>query len=255
MRTASASSAYRLRRILGIPFLAERSAYVQAAAWEAGLTVVPSGPGLESLPRDHAYRTAVEGADRALTDSGLLVICWGLLTGEWLPRTSGLRLLKEALQNAPDRFGEGCLWVMPHAEEMVRTQALLRTRQIPFDPAKNFYHAPHYPRQAIADPGLLDHIRTHQPHLVVICLGGNVQEVLGAYLRDRLDPCPAIWCTGAASAFLTGGQAPIGTWIDRLMLGWLWRILHRPDVFLRRYLRAVPLIWKLAREARQTRAQ
>ena len=242
---------FRTRRIFGIPFLAESSARVRAAAWAPGLTVVPSGPGLASLPHDAAYANAVRSADRALTDSGLLVLAWAGLTGEWLPRTSGLRLVQEALDADGQRMSDQTLWVMPDAAEARRTTTYLRSRSMTLDAARDVYVAPMYSRQRIEDEVLLAQIRARNPRLVVLCLGSGVQEVLGWWLRQRLEPCPAIWCTGAALAFLTGGQAPIGTLVDRLMLGWLWRILHRPGPFLWRYGRAIPLVWALVQARRR----
>lgn len=58
---------------------------------------------------------------------------------------------------------------------------------------------------------------------------------------------PAIICTGAAIAFLSGRQANIPVWADRLMLGWLFRTLSNPARFVPRYwkaLRLVPLLWR-----------
>ena len=52
---------------------------------------------------------------------------------------------------------------------------------------------------------------------------------------------PAILCTGAAIAFLTGGQATIPKWADRLYLGWLFRILQSPRKYFYRYLQAARL--------------
>ncbi len=50
-----------------------------------------------------------------------------------------------------------------------------------------------------------------------------MQERLGYALRKQLSYKPAILCLGAAIAFLSGGQANIPNWADRLMLGWLFR--------------------------------
>jgi UDP-N-acetyl-D-mannosaminuronic acid transferase (WecB/TagA/CpsF family) len=54
----------------------------------------------------------------------------------------------------------------------------------------------------------------------------GVQERLGYALRKQLSYKPAILCLGAAIAFLSGGQANIPNWADRLMLGWL-RVIGR----------------------------
>ena len=59
---------------------------------------------------------------------------------------------------------------------------------------------------------------------------------------------PVILCTGGAIAFLTGGQANIPTWADRMYLGWLFRVCQSPKTFLPRYWNAgyefPRLLWK-----------
>jgi lipopolysaccharide/colanic/teichoic acid biosynthesis glycosyltransferase len=81
----------------------------------------------------------------------------------------------------------------------------------------------------------------------MVGLGGGVQERLGLFLKQHLSYRPAIFCTGAAIAFLTGGQARIPVWADRLYLGWLLRIIDAPTKFHRRYweaFRLAPVIWR-----------
>ena len=49
--------------------------------------------------------------------------------------------------------------------------------------------------------------------------------------------------TGAAISFFTGEQAPINDFIDRNYLGWLFRIIFKPYVFLPRYLKSIKLFF------------
>jgi len=77
----------------------------------------------------------------------------------------------------------------------------------------------------------------------VIGIGGGVQEKLGLFLKENLRVRPAIYCIGAALAFLTGDQPPIPMWADRFYLGWLLRSIRQPRVFVPRYLSG----FKLAR--------
>ena len=67
-------------------------------------------------------------------------------------------------------------------------------------------------------------------------------EGLGEWLRERLDPCPGIVCTGAAVAFLAGTQAKIPVGADRSGLGWLMRCIYEPKKFIPRYWSALPLV-------------
>jgi N-acetylglucosaminyldiphosphoundecaprenol N-acetyl-beta-D-mannosaminyltransferase len=75
----------------------------------------------------------------------------------------------------------------------------------------------------------------------MINLGGNVQEVLGYYLKKKLGFKPIIICSGAAISYFTKQQAPINDFLDAIYLGWLIRIVFSPKIFLLRYLRAFKL--------------
>jgi UDP-N-acetyl-D-mannosaminuronic acid transferase (WecB/TagA/CpsF family) len=266
---------------LGIDFYTGDIAGLMARTLEGGLIVVPSAPVLVNLTADPAHREALEQSDLAITDSGYLVLLWRLLTGEKLIRISGLRYLRHLLTLPEFREPGATFWVMPTAHDATANIAWLQAEGIPV--AENAtYLAPHYARQGpLADPALLAAIQAQRPRFVMLNLGGNVQERLGHYLRNELariaqvsdsslsafppspisdlrpsisdlrspiyENLPAIICTGAAIAFLSGRQANIPPWADRLYLGWLLRSLSEPAKFLPRYwqaLRLFPLLWK-----------
>jgi UDP-N-acetyl-D-mannosaminuronic acid transferase (WecB/TagA/CpsF family) len=210
---------------------------------EGNFIVVPAAPALADLPNDAAYREAVERSDFAITDSGLMVLWWKLLTGETLTRISGLKLLRALLET---RRAGGWFWIMPSEREMEIDFAWLRANGHEAG-ADDGAVAPVYPGGALSDPALLARIEARRPKVIVINLGGGVQERLGWYLRRNLSYRPTILCTGAAIAFLSGVQAGIPPWADALALGWLLRCLHAPGKFVPRYLRALRFIPLLAR--------
>ena len=43
-------------------------------------------------------------------------------------------------------------------------------------------------------------------------------------------------------AFLTKDQAPINTFFDKFYMGWLLRILFKPNIYLPRYFKAIKFI-------------
>jgi UDP-N-acetyl-D-mannosaminuronic acid transferase (WecB/TagA/CpsF family) len=88
---------------------------------------------------------------------------------------------------------------------------------------------------------LLNNIESKKPKYIIINLGGGTQEKLGAYLKTHLSYKPAIICTGAAIAFLTGQQASIPTWGDKFFLGWLFRCIQNPKLYVPRYFKAFRL--------------
>ena len=228
--------------MLGVDFFTgELDAVVDGSLSEGGLLVAPSAPGLAvDFVRSAAYREALLGADWAITDSGFMVLLWRLRTGRKLPRHSGLKFMRAVLEREMLREAGAVFWVMPSEEEKARTQAWLVAHGFSVD-EKDFYLAPFYGAGAVNDEELTRRIEERKPRAVVLGIGGGVQERLGFGLKQRLSFRPAIFCTGAAIAFLSGGQASIPPWADRLMLGWLLRILSEPRKYWRRYWEALRL--------------
>jgi UDP-N-acetyl-D-mannosaminuronic acid transferase (WecB/TagA/CpsF family) len=332
------------RRILGVSFFTGTvDAAVETTVSQGGLVVAPSAPGLAvDLVKSTSYREALTTADLAITDSGFMVLLWRLYTGEKLPRHSGLKFLRAILERPELKEPGAVFWVMPSAEEDLRNRTWLVQQGFPVT-VDDVYIAPHYSPGDITDDELVRRVSVRQPRVVMLAIGGGVQERVGLMLRDRLaegrrdggpedgepegrtpdsrraglleagepesrtagesesrtpdsrtpegrsaglpnagrrkagkpeswrdgEPegggrmpesrtpdCrnsgtpvnrPAILCLGAAIAFLTGGQASIPPWADKLILGWLLRLLSNPRKFWRRYWDAVGLarlLWR-----------
>ena len=84
----------------------------------------------------------------------------------------------------------------------------------------NHYIAPKYDPKKIQDKKLIKRISVLKPEIIIINIGGGIQEILGFYLKNNLKYKPMIICTGAAIAYLTTDQAPINDFIDKIYLGW-----------------------------------
>ncbi len=239
-----------MTRILGIDFFQGDPDEAAERALTNGLTVAPSGPNLADLNLYPAYQKALSEADLVVVDSGFLVLCWKLLTGQSLRRLSGLLLLQRILIH--DRFQEmqNQLWVMPTAASIEHSRDYLSNKFCKELKPECFYSAPVYPQGEIQDRALLQLIRDRRPGFILINVAGGKQEVLGAWLKRQLENPPPIVCTGAAIAFLTGEQTSIPQWGDRYFLGWLLRIIWRPRQYLPRYWQARRL-WKLVRRHRE----
>lgn len=209
--------------VLGLEFWSGRAAdAVQAAR---GLCVFPSAPGLATLGSDARYASALASADVRFVDSGFLTLMWFFISGEHLTRISGLRFLEAFLASGKLKSGRS-LWVHPSVEAKRRNQEFLKNKIGLNEEAVLHWVAPMYPVDApIEDVALLNLCRGERPDFIVLNLGSNTQEPLGAYLKTHLDYVPTILCTGGAIDFLTGAQVAIPTWADRLFLGWLFRIL------------------------------
>jgi N-acetylglucosaminyldiphosphoundecaprenol N-acetyl-beta-D-mannosaminyltransferase len=235
------------RQILGVRFYISDLEGLLDRIHGGGLIVVPSAPVMARLAEDPDHREALEGADLAVTDSGLMVLLWLIRTGERIRRISGLRLLRGLFAGAGFRGRGETFWIMPSQADSAANLAWLQSQGFEVAP-EDAYVAPLYPKKGpIADPALIALVATRRPKLVVIALSGGVQERLGWTLRRQLGAAPAILCIGGAIAFLSGQQTRIPVWADRLALGWLLRFLSAPRSFaakLKGTERLAPLIWK-----------
>ncbi len=180
-----------------------------------------------------------------------MVLLWNVLnlnrSRVRIARYSGLRLLRDLLPRPEVQTEGASYWIMPDRAERDPTLEWLRRSGYPRIGEEDSYLAPFYRDRLNADGGVADAellavIEARRPAYVFVNVGSGVQEQLDWYLRKNLSYKPAILCTGAAIAFLTGGQAPIPPWADRFYLGWLLRILRDPKRLGSRYLSAFKLV-------------
>jgi len=235
-------------KALGVSFYNGNIADAYELAKKGGLITAPSGPGLaQDLTRCAEYRRALECSDLVLADSGLLCLWKKWAEKKPLSRISGLVFLKGIL-NTIDWENNDTFWVMPdEGQAEANRDWISKTFGTSLSNA-SIYIAPQYKKTGeISDPSLLAQIEESRPSSIFIQVGGGVQERLGLFLKENLSYTPSIFCTGAALAFLSGEQANIPRWADSLYLGWLLRCVHRPNIFIPRYLKAFRLVYLLAK--------
>lgn len=233
-------------QILGLRFFGGTSREaVDEITRTGGLLVAPAAPSMINLCQDEDYRHALLSADLAIADSGFMALLWKFFTGERVPRISGFEHVKRLLEHESVSQQGAVLWVVPTEFSREKLLAFLDTRGTPAGD-DDLYIAPKYGRP-VQDETLLSVVRQRRPQHVVIAVGGGIQDKLGQYLIERLDYRPAIHCIGAALGFLTGDQVRIPGWADRSYVGWLFRLIAQPRVFIPRFwsARRLPwLIWK-----------
>jgi exopolysaccharide biosynthesis WecB/TagA/CpsF family protein len=236
------SSVTPTAQILGIRFFnGDVSEAIALISRGGGFLIAPSATCFTRLQRDEIYRRAVLAADLVLADSGLMVLLWRLLQGKTVNRISGLKYLKHLLHKLQAERTTNVFWVLP--TERGQQQLKDWSHQAGFSVGSdNCYIAPRY-EVAVEDRILLAKIERNQPAHVIIGIGSGAQEKLGHYLRDNLPYRPAIHCIGGALGFITGDQAAIPELVDKLYLGWLWRLFADPVVFLPRLSRGFELPW------------
>jgi exopolysaccharide biosynthesis WecB/TagA/CpsF family protein len=229
-------------QILGIQFFnGDVDDAVQSMIRRGGFLIAPSGTCFARLREDEWYRRAVLSADLAIADSGLMVLLCRLFRRESLQRISGLKYLKHLLATLKGGGTGEVFWIVPSGRAR---QKLLDWSQREFFSIKmeNSYVAPRYGSE-VEDRDLVALIDQHRPAHVIIAIGSGAQEKLGYYLRENLSYRPAIHCVGAALGFITGDQGAIPEWADRFYLGWLWRLVAQPRIFIPRLSLALELPW------------
>ena len=231
----------RYQQILGIHFFNGDVTEAVALMFErGGFLVAPSGTCFVRLREDETYRRAVLAADLAIPDSGLMVVIWRWLQRKSIQRISGLKYLKCLLGKLK---GEGTkvFWVLPNERACQKLVDWSRRESFLINRG-NCYIAPRYGSD-VDDRNLLSLIEQNRPAHVIVAIGSGAQEKLGYYLRENLSYRPAIHCIGAALGFVTGDQTGIPDWVDRLYLGWLWRLVAQPRIFIPRLSRGLELPW------------
>jgi exopolysaccharide biosynthesis WecB/TagA/CpsF family protein len=232
--------------ILGVRFyVGDAEGAVERVVRDGGLVVVPAAPALKNLTQDAGYRQALVGADFAIADSALMVWLWNVLEQRRIPKLSGLKYLRTLLEHEDFR-GEGrTFWVMPTPASATRNVQWLRQNGVAVRD-EDVYLAPLYGAE-IEDAELLRRIEAQRPKHIVMAIGGGTQERVGWYLKQQLGYRPAIHCIGAAIGFLSGDQVAIPEWVDRIGMGWLWRVASDPRRYGPRYWEArhlAPLLMK-----------
>ncbi|MDR3712041.1 MAG: WecB/TagA/CpsF family glycosyltransferase [Puia sp.] len=234
------------RQILGIKFFVGcEHEIIDKILRDGGLVVVPSGPGLKTLPYDEQYRRALLGSDFAIADSSLMVLLWNVIQKEHIRKLSGLTYLRALIKRTEFREQGASFWVMPTSDAARRNTGWLSEEGIHVV-QEDVYLAPMY-KGEIVDQELLRLLEERRPRHILLGVGGGIQEPLGFYLKEHLSYRPAIHCIGAAIAFLTGDQVRIPAWADRFGLGWLWRCLSNPRRYIPRYWEArhlAPLMFR-----------
>ena len=226
--------------ILGIDFFKGEVTEVVDLLKNGGLLVVPAAPALITIINDQKYYQSLQDADIIIPDSGYMTMIWNFLKKEKIKRISGLEFLISFINSYDIKAQGEFLIIDPKQVDADLNIEYLRKHN--FIIAKEAsYVAPMYKKDDITDIILLKLIEQMKPKYVLINLGGGVQEKLGAYLKNNLSYSPAIICTGAAIAFLTGVQAKIPSWADKYYLGWLFRCFKNPNLYVPRYIKAFKL--------------
>ena len=204
-----------------------------------GLFLFPSGPGLSTILYEKKYHNSLKKADFVFFDSGFFVLLLNILKNIKVNKFSGYKFFKKLklfLKKKPTS-----IFLIDPNYKLSKNNGIL-IKNLGFKKKNiNQYVAPIYNTKNLKDIYLLKTLNKIKPKIILVNIGGGTQEILGLYLKKKLNFKTKIICTGAAISFFTGDQAPNNDFIDRFHLGWLLRIIFNPKRFLLRYISTLRL--------------
>ena len=210
-----------------------------------GLFTFPAAPPLAKLELNSEYHKSLISSDYVFFDSGYFVLLLRYLKGIKVNKFSGYKFLKLLFKYLNSNKEKKIFLVDPFAKNSEKNLEYLQNLG-----CVNIkkYVAPIYDPISIKDENLLREIKNFQPEFIVINLGGGVQEVLGYFLKININFKSKIICTGGAISYFTKDQAPINDMIDKLYLGWFFRLLFNPMVFIPRLSKSLSLFFKVLKD-------
>ena len=203
---------------------------------KGGVLVAPAASALANIDTDKQYYSSLKNSKIAILDSGFFCILLRIFRFQKVKKLSGFLFLKTFLDNFKNQ--QKILFIDPSKKSNILNIKFLKSKKI-----INFktYIAPNYNKKFF-DLKLLNLINNYKPKYIVINIGGGSQEPLAIYINKNIKYKVSIMCTGAALAFMTGEQAPINKFIDKIYLGWLTRIIWNPKLYLGRILKSFKII-------------
>ena len=204
-----------------------------------GLFLFPSGPGLSTLEEEIEYHNSLKEADYVFFDSGYFVLLLRIFKNIKVNKYSGYKFLEKLFEYLKNNNNQSIFCINPNSFHSKSNQKFFQNIGI----KKTYnYIAPRYNHKNIKDNKLLKKLNIIKPNFIITNIGGGTQEILGLYLKKKLRFKTSIICTGGAISFFTGDQAPIGQYIDKFFLGWFMRIIFKPQIFFKRYLKTFKFI-------------
>ncbi len=205
-----------------------------------GLYLFPSAPGISSINIAKKYYNSLKKADLVFFDSGFFVILLKIFKNINVERYSGYRFLKYFFTYLKQNNDCSIFLIEPSKKISTSNKKFILKLGIK---KKNFnnYIAPIYNPSKINDKILIKNLKKKKPNIILINIGGGIQEILGLFLKKNLSNKCRIICTGAAISFFTGQGSPINDFVDKFYLGWLIRLIYFEKKFYSRIFYSLKL--------------
>jgi len=203
--------------------------FIKSLKKDGGYLVMPAASSLSEINNNIIYKKALTESTFAIFDSGFFCFCLLVLKFKKFRKFSGYKFIKSFLNDNKNKNSK-ILLLDPNQIESRKNYLLMKKKKFKY--IKN-YLCPIYNSANIEDKKLITLINKYKPNFIIINIAGGIQEPLALYIKKNTHFKLISICSGAAIAFLTGAQAPINDLIDKYYLGWLFRIICRPQNILR----------------------
>ena len=203
-----------------------------------GYLVAPAASALCEIDNNIIYYKSLKNSNIAIFDSGFFCLLLRYFGIFFPKKLSGFLFLFKFLRLKNENKRKIFL-VNSSDIQGKKNEELLKKHGF-----KNYfsYTAPIFKNNKFADKNMIIHINKFEPDYIIINIAGGKQEPLAYFINKTIRFKCSIFCLGAAIDFLNGLQAPINTFIDRIYLGWLTRILFNHNVFFKRVVKSIKLI-------------
>lgn len=191
--------------------------------------------------RNPAFRRVLAGADLVMAD-GVGLLWAARLLGRPLPeRVTGSDGVPMIAQRAAQRAWR--VFLLGAAPGVARRAGEILAQRYPGLQVVGTYAGS--PADAEA-PEIIACIRAARPHLLFVAYGAPRQDLWIAKHRDRLG-VPVMMGVGGTLDFIAGVQKRAPTWVQRLNLEWLYRLITQPWRW-RRQLDLPRFAWAVLKE-------
>jgi N-acetylglucosaminyldiphosphoundecaprenol N-acetyl-beta-D-mannosaminyltransferase len=194
-----------------------------------GYLVAPAASALSIIDINKKYHDSLIGSKVAIFDSGYFCILLKFFKKISVNKFSGYLFIKK-LFNSNYFKNQKIFLINPDYRSSKIYRSFLLNKK--FFKNKS-YVAPIY-KNYFNDLILFSEIKKYNPNIILINISGIKQEQLAMNIEKKLKKKYIIICTGAAIGFHTNTDAKINDFIDKVYLGWFMRVLHKPNVFIKR---------------------
>lgn len=204
-----------------------------------GYLVAPAASSLVNIDKDNHYLKALQKSSVAILDSGFFCILILFLKLKKVKKFSGFKFINFLL-NDENIKNYKILSLESSIENLNNNKYIFKLKKFKFI---RQYLCPIYKQDLVYDKKLTTLIIKYKPKIIIINIGGGVQEKLALYIKNSSSWKTSIICTGAAMSFISDNSKffKITNFYDKIYLGWFVRSLNNPSFFYRRILKSLRL--------------